>query len=144
MKTLTYREVDKYRFEILETQTYPTAGLPDIDTEYISIKGGQMTIATRYAWDGATGWPKKIKHPKCLVRSSLVHDSLYQLMRQGYLNRKKWRKYADRMLQQISIEDGMKKSLAAIVYGIVRIAGKGATKPKKKPGGKAITIKTGS
>lgn len=144
MKTFTYREVGKYRFETLEAYTFSVAGLPDIDTEYITIRSGRITIAPRYAWDGATGWPKKLKHPKCLIQSSLVHDAIYQLMREGKIDRKKWRKYADRMLQLISIEDGMNVVLAAIVYRVVRIAGKKSTMPEKKHRGRTITIKIGS
>lgn len=143
-----YRQIKGYRFDIPIKRRRPVqiavAGLPDIETDYISIRGGQMIIAGGYAWDGATGWPKWLKHPKSLIRSSMAHDALYQLMREGEVDREKWRDYADRLLQQISVADGANKTLAKMVYRLTRRLGKKYTMPQKDPRGKIRTITTGS
>ena len=57
------------------------------DWDFISLKeGGVLTIKKGYRWDGPTA-PCK---PDCRdeqyhVRSSLVHDAMYDLMRMGYI-----------------------------------------------------------
>ena len=141
MNTFTYREVDRYKYEMLEKYTVPVAGLPDVDTKYITVKGGQMTIAPRYAWDGASSPAINTKNFR---QGSLVHDAMYQLMREGHINRDKWRDYADRLLQRICIADGMSKFRAWYVYHTLRLFGRRATMPEKDPRGKIITITTGS
>ena len=40
---------------------------------------GTLTIAAGYAWDGASG---PIAQGPEVIRASLVHDALYQLMRE--------------------------------------------------------------
>ncbi len=56
----------------------------DIVTDFIELsKEGRLVIKEKYAWDGATfawDWGFKI--------ASLVHDSLYQLIRKGLLDKK--------------------------------------------------------
>lgn len=50
---------------------------------WVLIKENQLVIASGYAWDGAsTGLPWT---PKKWIRPSLVHDALYQLIREGQL-----------------------------------------------------------
>ncbi len=139
MRIFKYRRRKKYDYDLPETQTFPTAGLPDIVTEYITVRSGQMSLRKHYAWDGPTGWPFETEW---LMEPSAVHDALYQLMREGHIDRTKWRRYADRMLRQMCIDRGGHKILAAAVYGIVRALGKKHTQPRKHPGGKIITIVT--
>ncbi len=46
------------------------------------------------------------------MRGSVVHDALYQLMREGRLNRDDWREAADDELTRLCLQDGMSKPRA--------------------------------
>ena len=76
----------------------------EIVTEYLALsRPGRLFIRHGYAWDGPSG-------PTCdtldSLRGSLVHDALYQLIREGHLDSAQ-RRNADRELREICIEDGM-------------------------------------
>lgn len=92
---------------------------------------GFLTIKKGYAWDGPSGPAIDTKN---FMRGSLVHDALYQLMRYGRLDPEKYRDTADRLLQQMCIEDGMWKLRAWWVYRAVRtFAARAATPENKRP-----------
>lgn len=64
-----------------------------INTKFIELAvDGKIKLAHGYAWDGASG--PTFNTPN-LMRGLLIHDALYQLMREGYLYRDKHRKAAD-------------------------------------------------
>ncbi len=97
---------DGYKHQLAEDYSIQT----DIQIEedvlltFISLTAnGFLTIKRGYAWDGASGptWDT----PSC-KRASLVHDAIYQLMREEKVSLQ-WRFYADRLLKEIGIEDGM-------------------------------------
>ena len=72
-----------------------------IRTDFITLtESGWLTIKRGYAWDGATGLPST---PKSLMRASLVHDALYQLIRNGIFDR---RDCADALFGEMAEEDG--------------------------------------
>jgi hypothetical protein len=75
-----------------------------------------------YAWDGPSGptWDTDT-----FMRGSLVHDAMYQLMRLGCMDRVH-RCYADELLRDICIEDGMWSFRAWYVYKAVRSCGESA------------------
>ncbi|MCK5138479.1 MAG: DUF1353 domain-containing protein, partial [Thermodesulfovibrionia bacterium] len=50
---------------------------------------------------------------------ALVHDSLYQLIREGCINID-YRDHADRLLQEICLRDGMSRVRAWYVYQAVK------------------------
>lgn len=76
-------------------------------------KGGCMLrVRAGYAWDGPSG---PTIDTKTFMRGSLVHDALYQLIREGYLD-PSYRKYADNLLKEICREDGMSWLRAQWVY----------------------------
>lgn len=103
----------------------------DIETDYINLtaKGG-LTIKKGYAWDGPSG--PTIDTPS-FMRGSLVHDALYQLMRNGFISKDKWRENADKELKRICIEDGMSRIRAWWVYKGVRLFGdRAASKETRK------------
>lgn len=137
LKRMRYRKLKGYKYELLDPIETPVVGLPDVITEYIKIETGVLYINSRYAWDGPSG--PTIDTPN-FMRSSLVHDALYQLMREGHIDRKKYRKYADKLLQQISIADGMSKFRANYIYLAVRLFAKQSSTPRKNPRGKIITL----
>ena len=86
---------------------------------------GVLTIKRNYAWDGASG---PVFDTRRIMRGSLVHDALYQLMREEHLPQKV-RDNADWLLREICIEDGMPKFNADLVYLAVDLFGGNFTKP---------------
>jgi hypothetical protein len=83
-------------------------------------ESGLLGLSRGYAWDGASGPAINTKN---FVRASLVHDSLYQLIRLGILDKDTDRKVADQLLRDIAKEDGMSSFRAAYVYAAVRLFG---------------------
>jgi hypothetical protein len=91
-----------------------------IRTEHVALEpDGLLTIRAGYAWDGPSGPAIDTKN---FMRGSLVHDALYQLMREGHLGQD-LREAADRILQRICREDGMSALRAWWVYQGVRFGG---------------------
>lgn len=89
----------------------------NITTSFIdAAPDGLMVIREGYAWDGPSGPAIDTKN---FMRSSLVHDALYQLMRDGFLD-KRFRDKADLELKKICLADGMCKIRAWWVYKAVR------------------------
>lgn len=135
---MIYRKLHGYKYELLLTVAIDTKikGL-EIDTKYIKLwNDGRLFVKERYAWDGASGptWDDKTN-----MRGSLIHDALYQLMREGMLGRK-WRKYADELLRDICIQDGMNKWRAGLWYWAVRTFGEKTSKPEASPRGKIVEL----
>lgn len=97
-----------------------------IGTPYIRLYvDGGMTLSTGYAWDGPSG---PVAHDQTIMRGSLIHDALYQLLRDGLLPPSA-RDAADRTLQQVCIEDGMPLWKAWLIYQAVRLFGRPAADP---------------
>lgn len=91
-----------------------------VSDKYISIDAsGNMTIRAGYAWDGPSG---PTIDTKTFMRGSLIHDALYQLMREDLLSQK-WRLEADEELRRICRLDGMNKLRAWWVFKGVRFGG---------------------
>ena len=74
-----------------------------VETDYLKLADGWLTIKKGYAWDGASG---PTVDSKSSMRGSLVHDALYQIMRLGLLS-ETYRKQADKLLHDICTADGM-------------------------------------
>ena len=85
---------------------------------------GMLTIKKGYAWDGPSG--PTIDTPS-VMRGSLVHDCLYQLLRETDFGapetRDQRRKQADEILYKICIEDGVWKWRAKWILTAVRKGG---------------------
>ena len=116
-----------YRYQLAEGFYIRTALRPaaDIVEPFICLgRSGGLYLSAGYAWDGATGFPDV----KSIMRGSLVHDALYQLMRLGLLSAEE-RATADDLLRQCCIEDGMWKPVAWAVWQGVRLAGGPAADP---------------
>ncbi|MFC1891589.1 DUF1353 domain-containing protein [Thermodesulfobacteriota bacterium] len=130
---MCYRKLRKYKYQTLNTFTCPTDIKPpndnDIVTNFISLKtNGQLTIQSGYAWDGPSG---PTIDTKTFMRGSLVHDALYQLMREKHLTLEN-RNKADELLKKICIEDGMNGFRAWYVYKAVHWCAEKNAKPPKK------------
>jgi hypothetical protein len=127
MKCIAYK--GGYKYQLKQTYQLGIDIRPeqDICTEYIDLDTqGALTIAKGYAWDGPSG---PTLDTVSFMRGSLVHDALYQLMRDGYLDRAKHREPADRLLQTLCKEDGMWSLRAWWVYHGVRLFADPAADP---------------
>jgi hypothetical protein len=88
-------------------------------------KSGILRIRKGYAWDGPSG---PAIHTKSFMRGSLVHDALYQLIRERKLMLSD-RKEADLILRDICIDDGMDRFRVKWVYAAVRRFGESSATP---------------
>jgi len=96
-----------------------------VDLKYVALsEDGKITIRNGYAWDGPSGPTIDTLN---FMRGSLVHDALYQLMREGELDAGAWKEQADRLLQEMCKDDGMSSLRAWGVYQGVRVFGRPAT-----------------
>ncbi len=132
---IKYRELKDYKYELTETFYHKV----DIDTSichmpstidwnfYIFLSpNGFLKIKSGYCWDGPSGISFDTKN---FMRGSLIHDALYQLIRQRVLP-ESYREYADQLLKKICIEDGMSKFRAEYVYRAVRLFGESSARPQ--------------
>ena len=125
-KRISYRKLRKYKYQLLEDYQTTLSLKKDAAIDYVILnKNGKILIKENYAWDGPSGPTIDTKN---FMRGSLVHDALYQLIREGKLNDKEDRKTADRILRDLCKEDGMSAVRAGIVYKAVRWFGKSAAK----------------
>ena len=127
-----YQKVPKHwKYLLSEDYYYNTSPMLsdcEIKTTYIHMgRLGGLMVNIGYAWDGPSG---PTVDTKSFMRGSLIHDALYQLMREGHLNRKVWKLYADKLLRKICLEDGMSKFRAWYVYNAVRLFAASSTKKR--------------
>ena len=128
MKQISYRKLRVYKYQLVEEYTIKIQLKPEknISTDFIGLDTeGNLTIKVKYAWDGPSGPTIDTKN---FMRGSLVHDTLYQLMRQGKIDINK-RDEADQLLKQHCIEDGMSRLRAWYVYKAVKWCGKRSALP---------------
>ncbi len=120
---LKYKKRRDYKYTLAEAYQLETQWLnmPEINTQYIQLNTqGQIHIAKAYSWDGASG---PMPDFRSIMRGSLIHDALYQLIREQHLD-PSFRAAADRLLLQICLDDGMNPLLAHWVHFCVRCFGK--------------------
>jgi len=125
---IAYRE--GYKYQLVHDYAGPTLVTPPapISTEFVELGvDGVIWLKGGYAWDGPSG--PTFDTPD-FMRGSVVHDALYQLMREKLLDTDVYRKAADETLRAICLEDGMENFRAAYVYGAVRLLAAGAADPR--------------
>jgi len=148
---IIYRKLKGYKYELRSTVGVET-GIeiekdisinihsrnfgPDEVLVGLWADSGWLFVSDDYCWDGPSG---PTFDTKTFMRGSLVHDALYQLMREGKLDRK-WRKRADELLREICLEDGMSRFRAWYVYHAVRWFGKKTSMPRENPRGQIVEI----
>ncbi len=129
MECICYRK--GYKYQLYEDYVVKIEIKPDQDitTSYIDLSSeGSLRIKTGYAWDGPSGPTVDTLN---FMRGSLVHDALYQLMRENKIDRDK-KNYADELLKTMCVEDGMSTIRAWFVYQAVKNFGNSSTDPKNK------------
>ncbi|MDP7265822.1 MAG: DUF1353 domain-containing protein [Candidatus Thermoplasmatota archaeon] len=128
-----YRKLGKYKYQLMGDYVIKIDIKPsqNIDFEFISLStDGALTIRKGYAWDGASGPAIDTRE---IMRGSLVHDVLYQLMRLSALNHKVHRKPADQIMKDICLEDKMCSFRAWYVYQGVHLFAEHSARPRKEP-----------
>ena len=129
---MKFKRIGHYKYRLLEdvifvtpirTEPYTYTVERDTSSRWLILRPyGDLLILKDYAWDGASG---PTMDTQSIMRASLVHDGLYQLMRDGGLPLS-YRKPADKLLRKMCREDGMMWIRAWWVYLAVRIFGKEA------------------
>ncbi|PJZ27668.1 hypothetical protein [Leptospira kmetyi] len=136
MDHIVYKNLRNYKYQLVKPYSFQTEiktnsplqiGNPDVKIFVDLNRDGMLNIEAGYAWDGPSG---PTIDTKTFMRGSLVHDALYQLMREEKLDRDGYRETADRILKKICLEDGMNSFRAAYVYKFVRWFGDSSAKPK--------------
>lgn len=131
MERICYK--DGYKYQLRETYSLTIKAAPesDITTLFVTLDTqGTLTIQKGYAWDGPSGPTIDTKN---FMRGALVHDALYQLMRDcpAQYPKDKYRQQADDLLHAICLEDGMSKLRAWWVHLGVRKFGDPSADPGK-------------
>jgi hypothetical protein len=135
MKCITYKGGYKYQLKrdySVEIPIKPESDIPSASkpSEYILLStNGMLLIKCGYAWDGPSGPTIDTQN---FMRGSLIHDALYQLIREGHLTEVPHREQADRLLKENCIEDGMSSIRAWWVYHGVRLGGGPAVDPDRQ------------
>jgi len=117
--TIRYTKLRLYKYRLKDDYTIQIDITPliDIVADFIVLTTkGELTIKRGYAWNGPTG---PTLDTKDFMRGSLVHDALYQLIRENYISME-YRNYADSLLKTICLEDGMSKFRAWYIHLAVR------------------------
>ena len=133
MSTIGYiRYRSDYKYQLAEGYKISISVKPksNIETEFIDLDtDGNLTVKNSYAWDGPSG---PVKDTDENMRASLVHDALYQLMRNDKLKSRTHRKAADQEFKDICKADGVSNFRASVYYKVLRKFGKPAASPQNK------------
>ena len=111
-----YRSLKGWKYATKIIMECKVGILPTAQSDFITLHEGNLRIYAHYAWDGPSG---PTFDTMTFMRASLFHDALCQLIGEGLLG-KKYRKYADQLLRQHCLEDGMSEFRAWYVYMAVR------------------------
>lgn len=117
---ILYKKRKKYRYNLQEDLIFETNLVVQAaaDLHYLAVDlAGRLIVRKGYSWDGPSG---PTVHTPNFMRGSLIHDALYQLMREGILHQH-CRKQADIILREVCREDGMSRFRSGYVYLAVRI-----------------------
>lgn len=129
----TIRYLDGYKYQLVEDYLVTISICPTqaIKEKFIELDtAGILRVKAGYAWDGPSG---PTIDTKDFMRGSLVHDALYQLMRDGLLDERTYKDVADNILRSICIEDGMSHIRAWWVYEGVKHFGTSAATEERIP-----------
>jgi len=125
---LTYKKRLKYKYILVDDCYYKTGVQVKKPGDYnylLITETGDLTVKKGYAWDGPSGPTIDTKN---FMRASLIHDALYQLMREKKIDQQQ-RLKADQVLRNICLECGMSRFRAWLVFNAVRFAGAKSARP---------------
>lgn len=128
MNKIKYRSLSSFKYQLLESYSCHLKFLRGLSVKlrFLSVtKRGKLTVKRGYAWDGPSG---PTIDTDSFMRGSLVHDALYQLMREEKV-KLSLRKEADKVLYDICLQDGMGRFRAWYVYINVRLFGARSATP---------------
>jgi len=128
---MKYKKGFKYQLyedEVTQISIKPKESITSSDGWITLSKKGVLKIKKGYAWDGASG---PAIDTKSFIRGSLIHDALYQLLRQGVLLPNQ-RDVADKELYKLCIEDKMLRVRAWWVYKALQMCGNSSADPNRK------------
>ena len=126
MDQIQYYDGYKYQLAADYSIKVPITGFSTSNRYIRLVPDGTLTIREDYAWDGPSGPTADTPDS---MRASLVHDALYQLMRDGSIPEATFRPIADEVFHQILLEDGMLPLRAALWYKGVRMFGEPYANP---------------
>lgn len=119
------------------TETRPPDGRVAVEGDWVVLEAdGTLSFREGYMWDGPSG---PTIDTRTFMRGSLVHDGLYQLLREGLLGEpggrtwKRYRKLADVEMKIWTQRDGMNFLRRAWVYRALRWFGGKAARPAERP-----------
>ena len=127
---ISYRA--QYKYQLADDYEQETTIEPksDIKTEFIDLNvNGKLLVKSVYAWDGPSG---PVIDTEENMRASLVHDALYQLIRNKELSTRTHRRAADKLFRDMCKKDGVSNLRASIYYKALRKYGKPAASPQNK------------
>lgn len=123
MNNLNYIKIKhpKYKYKLISPFKYKTDLITTTcNTHYTKLKKtGEIYINNEYAWDGGSFIAIDNKP---MMYASLIHDSLYQLIREGYMSYK-FKKIADIIFKEALINYGSSKIRATWCYLAVKYFG---------------------
>lgn len=127
MRLCKYRKGGSKKYILLENYEdwIPYKPRYAVETNYCTIdRAGRIMVWQGYEWDGASG---PTIDTDDTMDGSLVHDVLYQLIREGALPYSE-RKPADKCIRQMCINDGMPVWRANYWYFFLRLFGGSAAR----------------
>ncbi|NCC32817.1 MAG: hypothetical protein EOM24_12470 [Chloroflexia bacterium] len=129
MKVAKFKSGYKYQLQDTYVTTVGIVGCSATASFLRLDADGRLVIAGGYAWDGATLCPDF----DWIVRGTLIHDAIYQLIRTGLVDAKH-KAAADNALHKACIEDGAWKWQAALVrFAVHRFGGFGVDPQQARP-----------
>lgn len=123
--TIKYRT--GYKYQLAAEYSYQTGiiGHEGVGLWFSLEEDGMLYIRDGYSFDGPSG---PALDTKTFMRASLIHDCLYQMMRQGQLPLSA-RDSVDNIMRQVCLEDGMPAWRAWYSYHAVRLFAASAADP---------------
>ena len=108
---IKYRSLKPYKYQLVEEYMVKTAiKMKDQDGGMFCYlrpvaTGSMLVMKQGYSWDGTSGPTVDTENT---MRAGLVHDSLYQLLREGVIGQE-YVDYADELFHKILREDGVSR-----------------------------------
>lgn len=127
-KFITYNTGYKYQLTTDYRASTKIKPREAVDGRFIALDmDGNLTVKSGYAWDGVSG---PVLDTEENLRASLVHDALYQLMRNRDVSVKDYRDKADKLFRNMCKDDGVPPLVAKAYYEALKILGKPSADPK--------------